>query len=439
MIGKRIDRRFFLKGAAGVSLALPMLNIMADDKSNKKSNTPPKRMVCIFFPNGIGKEKPGDPWNWYPLTNDKTNYKFSKPMESLEDLRNETTIMHGLSHPNSRNIHGHSTAGLFLTGTFQGFRKQIPNTVSVDQVYADMVGDQTRMKSMVLSSDGGIGAPTSSQTMSFDNRGKPIFAESSPKRLFNRLFGMSGKAELNALKDEKSLLDSTLEHGRMLHKKLGVADKERFERYLDSVREVERRLKKAEEWITVPKPKNSLEVDVEIQATSPAEYIKTMFDLMFMALETDSTRTVTYQFGQEGSAGVGDTFGRIVGSKITHSLSHTAQKTNDVTQIGQFMQFMVNEFATLMKRLKESKDTVDPMLDNTLCLFGSATGRVHTSRNYPLIFGGGKNLGFKHGQYLRFKEENSRLSNLYLTMLQQLGVETEKFCDSTGICSEFLS
>jgi len=438
---RRIDRRFFLKGA-GIAMALPMLNIMGDETSQKKAATSPKRLACFFFPDGVSLPPTKDPahkdWNWFPL-GDRNNYKFTKVLEPLEALRKDSTIISGLSHPITRQVHAHNTAATYLTGTYKG-RTQKSVSISLDQVYANMVGRETRYKSLVMSTDGGVGTMIGSQTMSYNKDGRPIFAESSPKRLFYDLFVTPDEAERKALGTEQSILDFVMEHGRNLQKKLGVVDKERFTNYLEAVREVEKRLKKAEDWINIPKPKPNVELDPEIKPLKNArEYVRTMYDLIWLAFETDSTRTATYQIGQENAQGVSDYLSKAVGIPRAHTLTHKVKDEDGWKNLGTYNRFLVEEFAHFLNRLKSSKDGLDPLLDNTLCFFGSSTSRYHKSNNYPLILAGGKKMGFKHGQFIKCVEEESDLSDLYLTMAQQLGVGTDKFAKSTKTFSEVLA
>jgi len=433
----RMNRRYFLKGV-GVAMALPMLDIMAEPKSSQKQS--PKRLACFYVPDGVALPPKEDPahkdWNWFPL-GDKNNYKFTKSLQSMQGLREETTIISGLSHPPTRNKHGHACAGAFLTGTFVGPKGKY-NTISIDQLYANLVGKHTRISSLVMSTDGGVGTPTSSQTMSFNSGGRPISAESSPKRLFNRMFVTPGAEELSDLATKKSVLDSVLENSKVLQKKLGKVDKERFDHYLEAVREVEKRLKKSEEWVNVPKPKIDAEINSDVLPGEARAYVRTMYDLIWLAFQTDSTRVATYQIAQEGAYGVSDNLATAVGFRKGHSLTHATKDKDGWKNLGIYDQFLADEFAHFINRLKSTKDSIDPLLDNTLCLYGSASSKYHTSRNYPLILAGAKNLKLKHGQFLKFDEEKTQLSNLHLTMLQQLGVEVEKFSDSTGTFSEVL-
>jgi len=433
----KIDRRFFLKGA-GVSLALPMLNIMAENKP-KKESLPPKRLACFFFPYGVGSSGAvqGNKWAWLP-TGSRDNYKFTNVMDSLQDLKKETTIISGLTHLQTRKLHGHKVAGAFLTGT-QVNKIGQKNTISLDQLYANKVGHKTRVSSLVMATASGVAPLNKSHTLSFNKSGKGIYSESNIKRSFNRLFGVTGADEINNLNKEKSKLDAVFESSKELQKQLGKVDKEKFENYLDAVREVEKRIIKAQKWIDTPKPKINVDINRDVSFDNMKDYIRNMYDLIWLAFETDSTRSATYMIGQEAGGGGGyKTLGRQLGLPDPHNISHEKKEESNGENSGRLHQFLVGEFAHFLNRLKSSKDSLDPLLDNTICLYGSSSFHLHNTKDYPLILAGGKNMGFKHGQFLKFDDTKTHLSNLYLTMAQQLGIETNTFSDSTETISDFL-
>jgi hypothetical protein len=173
---------------------------------------------------------------------------------------------------------------------------------------------------------------------------------------------------------------------------------------------------------------------LDITPEEPREYLQTMFELIYLAFKTDSTRVATYQIGQENALGVSDYLARAVGFKLTHQLSHATKEPGGWENFGKYNRFISEEYGRFAKKLKSTPEAggEGSMLDNTLLLFGSASSTYHLSRNYPLILAGGKNMGFKHGQFLKYDEEKVPLSNLYLSMLHKLGVETDKFANSNG-------
>ena len=259
----------------------------------------------------------------------------------------------------------------------------------------------------------------------------------------------------------QSALDHLMEDARSLRKELSKQDQETFEQFLDSVRDTELNVAKAKRWMELPLPTVDIDhLNLEITPEDPREYMQTMFELIYLAFKTDSTRVATYQLGKEVSKGISDYLGRAVGFTTTHGLSHQTKLPGGWKKFGTFCRFISEEFGRFAGRLKATPEPAGEgsMLDNTLLLFGSASSAFHLSRNYPLILAGGKSMGFKHGQYLDYaggdayrggwakgdKEpwrmeasgEDLPLSNLYVTMLQRLGVETEAFADNTGTISE---
>ncbi len=234
-----------------------------------------------------------------------------------------------------------------------------------------------------------------------------------------------------------------------------------MEEFLGSVRDTELNVAKSARWLNLPLPTVDVDhLNLDITAEDPREYMQTMYELIYLAFKTDSTRVATYQFGKEVSKGISDYLARAVGFPLTHRLSHLTKKPGGWKNFGTFCRFMSEEFGRFAGRLKETPEPAGDgsMLDNTLLLFGSASSAFHLSRNYPLILAGGKSLGFKHGQYLNYAgagayrggwapgdtepwrikatREDLPLSNLYVTMLQRLGVETDTFADNTGTISE---
>ena len=211
----KISRRTCLQGL-GVSLGLPLLDGMVHGK--QKAASRPKRMCCVYFPFGVAMPKDGTPdrpWGWFP-TGEGADYQLTNPLKPLEPLRKQLTVLGGLSHPRGRSMGGHDTGDTFLTGAnLSG--SSFSNTVSIDQYAAAFIGDQTRFPSLTLSSDGGVGEPTRSTTLSFTRTGRPVPALASPQQIFNRLFGAgdgSTEAQRRRLEQSGSLLDLLLENSR---------------------------------------------------------------------------------------------------------------------------------------------------------------------------------------------------------------------------------
>lgn len=458
-----LDRRNFLRGIGGFALALPAFETFGRPEGGGKP-AKRKRLACFYLPNGVPMPRADDPaykdWSWFPH-GAGTEFTFSKCLDPLESLRAELTVISGLSHPGARKIHGHSNADQFLTGAPTGGRGEYKNTISLDQVYAAHVGEQTRLSSLVMSTDGGVGTPRGAQTMSFNRKGRAIPAENKPKRIFDKLFVKSDEDAAQRLALSKSALDELMDDARSLRRDLSRHDQKTLDEFLDSVRGTELKVAKASRWVDMPLP--TVEVDhlnLDITPDDPREYVRTMFELIFLAFKTDSTRVATYMIGKELGDGISDYLAKAVGLPLTHKLSHETKKPGGWKDFGTYCRFLSEEFGRFAARLKATPEPggEGPMLDNTLLFFGSASSAFHLSRNYPLVLVGGQRMGFKHGQYLdlagagayrggwapgdtepwRMKSthEDRPLANLYLTMLQRLGVETDTFAGNTGTISE---
>ena len=211
---------------------------------------------------------------------------------------------------------------------------------------------------------------------------------------------------------------------------------------LDSVRQIERRVDRAQQWLTVPKPSvDASGLHLEADDTTPGELIKTMYDLIFLAFRTDSTRLATYQLGNmNGATSVAGKFPSLLGlSDNMHRLAHEARKSDEGAEpLGQWDRFLTDQFAYFVRRLKETPEGDGTLLDRTLLLYGSSNSQTHVNLNYPLLLAGGRKLGLKHGSFLRFGAEIP-LSNLFVTLLNRIGVPMESFMDSTGELTEVLA
>lgn len=461
-----LDRRRFLRGT-GVALALPLFECVAASGARAgESSNEVRRLACIYFPDGVGMPLPADPaykdWSWFPHGSG-TEFTFSRCGEPFEPLRNDLTILSGFSHPSCRRVHGHCNADQFLTAAATATSGTYRNTISLDQVYAAHVGSQTRFSSIVMSTDGGTGTPRGAQTISFDPNGRAIPAENRPKRVFDMLFVSSDEDAARRLALSRSALDDLMEDAASLRKKLNPSDQRSLDEYLESVREAERRVEKARHWINTPLPVVKADhLKLDITPDEPRAYVQTMFELIYLAFKTDSTRVATYQIGRENGFGISDHLAKAVGFSLAHALTHETKNPDGWERLGIYCRFLNEEFARFAARLRDTPEPAGSgsMLDNSLLLYGSASSAFHLSRNYPLVLAGGKNMGFRHGQYINnaganpqggawdggtepwqveVTKDDKPLSNVFATMLRQLDVPVERFADSDGLVTELLA
>ena len=452
------NRRRFLYGA-GIALALPQFeSFAAKDSANKNT---PKRFVSIYHPDGVGLPLKSDPawkdWSWFPRGGER-DFELTKVLDVLEPLRNEITIYSGLSHPAARKVHGHSNADQYLTGAATGSHGPYRNSISIDQAIAARVGDLTRHSSLVLSTNGGVGGPRGAQTQSFNREGRPIPAMNKPKQIFDLLFETSGKEARAKLARSKSALDYLISQTRSLEKRLSKQDQQTLQQYLDAVRETEVKLAKAQQWIDTPIPKiDSDNLHLDCDPKEARLYFETMYELIYLAFRSDSTRIATFQLGRENGGGPHDLLSMAVGLGGAHALTHEVKKPNGWKNLGTYNRFQAQEFGRFLQKLKDTQESNGDgnMLDNTFAMHGSASSSFHLSRNYPIISAGGKNLGFNNGRYLKFgsgNEDNQAgagivsdagwrgkieaeelpLAQLFVTILQRFDIKTNKFAGCTG-------
>ncbi len=434
-----LDRRTFLRGA-GLSLSLPWLEAMA------KADPPaeqPKRFCAFFFGNGVAIPKQEssdaeDGWSWFPREGGP-DYTLTKPLEPLAAYRNDMSIFGGMSHPSSRLLVGHNTVDVWLTGA--DIRVSLQNSISLDQLIARHAGAHTRIPSLVLSSHGGVGTKSRSTTISFDAQGRAVPAESSPRQIFERLFQPTASADRaareKALASRRRRVDFLLEDSRSLRNNLGRSDQRRLDEFLDSLSELESRLVRAERWLgeAVPQVDRKM-INLDVSPEGPTDYIRTMFNLIVLAFQTDTTRVAAYQICAEDGVGVCDRFPTIlgIGSRGHHQLTHTDGKI----EWSQYDRYLAEQFAYFLDRLSAIREGDSRLLDNTMALFGSATSTTHNARNYPTILAGGANLGLHHGRFFQHETERP-LGDLYVTMLKQYGIPADSFAENAGEFSDILA
>ncbi len=434
----QIDRRAFLKGMGGVALALPVLDAMGAEVTEQI----PRRFCAMYTANGMSLPRSThgiDEWSWFPTAERDGEFVFGKSTEPLAPFRKQLSFMGGLYHPSGPKSDPHVCSDMWLTGApLYNPKPGTYNTVGLDQVIALHTKQYCRQPSLVLSIDAGTGFLSRTGTISYSLEGRPIPAENTPRRIFNRLFrseGASLKSEHDNLQRRIKLVDAVVESARTLDRQLGKSDRERMDQYLTSLNEVESRLIASERWIDIPLKKQDYS-HLNLDATSegePAEYYRNMFDLISLAFDADITRSVAFMLNREDGMGISDTFPLKLGlSKTHHNLSHAEDKEGQL-QFAKYDLFLSSQIAHFLESLNRYQDRNGSVLDNTIVLFGSGASTTHNPRNLPTLLAGGANMGLKHG--VHWKNGETRMSNVYLSILRSLGIEQESFADSTSTLS----
>lgn len=420
-----ISRRHFLRGV-GVAMALPFLDSMivpfarsAEVTSPLASNATPRRMFAIcnnlgllpgsFFPTGAGR-----------------GYAASPYLETLKEHRNEFTIFSGVSHPNVDG--GHPSDVSFLTAAPHPASSSFHNTISLDQHISEQIGVQTRFPSLTLAVNG-------NRSLSCTGTGVAIPPEQSASSVFRQLFLQGTPQEIATkirdLDTGQSILDAVGREAKLLQRDVSGEDRTRLDQYFTSVRDLEHRLQTSRGWENKPKP--VVNVPEPVDPSSPAQYmdkVKLMYDLARLAFETDSTRAITLMLNSVGTPVL-----QIQGATITdgyHNLSHHGKAEDKLAQLKTIDQWHMKLLAGLFGELKSVREADAPLLDRAMILYGSNLGdaNAHSTTNLPILFAGG---GFKHGQHLAFdSQQNYPLPNLFVSMLQRLGLDESRFASSTG-------
>jgi hypothetical protein len=411
---RHLDRRGFLRGS-GTLLALPFLEAMVPafaTRAQAAVGQPPPRFLAMcatlgfhtpfLFPQEVGAD-----------------YALTPYLEPLKDLRADFSVISGLQHEEQNGANGHTSEMTWLTSAKHPGLAGFKNTISIDQHIAERIGSQTRFPSLILG--------TGSESLSWSASGVPLPAESSPSKAFQQLFVDGTPAEIatqvRGLKRGRSILDTVMGQAKKLQRELGKRDQEKLDEYFSAVRDLEGRLVQNEEWIQKPKPQIDAKPPTDIQSRTDAiGKMKLMQDLIVLALQTDSTRTITLRLS--GMNAVPE----IAGVKNDwHNLSHHGQ---DPAKIDELKVIELAEFTAFAEFLTKLKSAA--LLDSTAVLFGSNLGNAsaHSTANLPLLFAGG---GFRHGRHLAIDKEKHVFSNLFVSLAQRMGVETDQFGFSTGI------
>lgn len=422
-----MQRRTFLRGA-GAFVALPFLEAAGPDwlrgagrtagAGGPNASTPPKRMLLVMSNMGV------IPRNFFPETPGR-NYESTPYLDILKAHRDRFSVFSGLSHPDVGGAH--ATERSFLNAAPHPGRSTFRNTISMDQLAVEQSEAATRFRSLVLLVGITVqGVPSTSRD------GVQIPPERDPAALYRKLFVQGTPAEVEARVDDlakgASILDFVLDDARRLERQLPARDRSRFEQYCTSVRDLERRLGDAQGWERKPKPA----IDYKLPKVLPDEteieaQTDLIYDLSRLALETDSTRIVSIYLGP---LRVKPKMPGINGE--THGLTHHGGDPAKLALLQTVEETVYRSFARLLDGLVAAPEAGGTLLDNTMVLFGSnlSNANSHDTTNLPILLAGG---GFRHGQHLAFdRKNNTPLSNLYVSMLQQYGLEIDRFASSSG-------
>lgn len=432
-----LNRREMIRGG-GIALALPLLDSMSL-ASDTAIGELPKRMLVSYISYGVYDPRTKDgthhDWSWYPC-GQPGELTFNKSSAPFEPLKKYVSYFRGLDHAGGYGLGGHSSGDVFSTGADMS-GSEMTNNISIEQAAAKVHGHKTRYPSLVLGSEGGTGAYGSCKTLSHYGPGRPIPAMHRPQEIFNRLFNPYANRSVEQvrarLKREASVLDLIMEDSKSLHMRLGKEDQRKVSEYLDTVRSLEQRVERTSQWTHQPLPKvDTKELSLEASYQDPLEYIRCMYDLIYLAFRTDSTRFASFMLESEHSTS------HHVGKFATHVLGYKGQ-THDIahkrpTESGLWDQWRAKQHAYFLERLRNSPEGDGNMLDRTVVLWGSAHPHgSHSDKNYPIQVAGGNGIGLRHGKLHTFEgDKKVPLANLFVSLLHAVDVPVAKFADSTG-------
>jgi hypothetical protein len=436
---KAISRRTLLRGA-GAAIALPWLDAMAPAFASPRRAAPPRRLAFVYTPNGKNMA------DWTPKA-EGADFELPPILQPLQELKDDLLVLTGLTADKAR-PHGdgggdHARAlGAFLTGAQP--RKtdgtDIRAGISVDQVAAAAIGEQTRLSSLEIGCEAGAMAGNCdsgyscvySSTMSWRSATQPLPKDVNPKSVFDRLFGNGSAAERARLREERqSIIDLVREDYKDLNGKVGKSDQQKLDQYMTSIRDIEQRLQRAASLPEV-KPPDGVARPAGIPPTME-EHIKLMADLLALAFQADVTRVATFVVANEGS---NKPYAHIGVPEGHHDLSHHGGDKVKMSKIAKINTFHVKQLAHLLGRLKAVKEGDGTLLDHCMIAYGSGNsdGNAHNHDNLPILLAGKGGGTYASGRHVRFAKETP-LNNLWLALLQRMGVKAETLGDSTGILS----
>lgn len=410
-----MDRRTFLCGVGGATVALPHLNIMAAGRSAQS----PMRMVCVgtnfgFVPKLFFPERTG------------VDYQAPELIQQLDQHRSKFTIFSQLDHL-AEGVGGHTGVHAFLSGIrSKNSKGHAENNVTVDQKAASHVGADSRYSSMQFSAGGDEG-----MSLSWNSSGVALPSQSNLATLYALLFQSRRPQQLSVLRrshrEKRSILDLVESDAKILQRRIGREDQEKLDQYFTSVRELERKLTQSEAWLDRPKPNVEYELPADAGGLDFVDRVPLYYDLMKLALQTDSTRVITLSL-----ADLGGNSGGFPLTRGYHQLTHHGKVASYIKELSIVERFHTRQFGRFLDQLEDVREpNGKTLLDNTMALLGSGMGNAssHSNKNLPLLLAGG---GFKHGQHIRYEKGKTPASNLFVSMLQRFGVETDEFNLATG-------
>ena len=418
---RTLSRRTFLRGA-GVAMSLPILDSMTPVFARAKEPKTPQRMLAIC--NNLGLL----PDRFFPVEGG-TDFTLSPYLNELKDHRKNFTVLSGVSHPGVDGSHSSDVS--FLTCAPHpgggGFR----NSISLDQFIAGKIGHKTRFPSLTL----GVNASIGRRSLSWTDAGVLIPCENRASSIYKKLFLQGSKEEIkrqiSKLQLGESIMDTLAQKSKSLARRLSASDRDRLDQYTTAVREAEKRLVMARAWEHKAKPTTPIGIPSDPSNRNAfMQMTNLMYQMITLAFQTDSTRSITLLLDGNNSPAI-----KVAGTKITdgyHNLSHHGMNQDKLEQLNAIDRSQMKLFGELIQNLKNIDEGKSNLLDNSVLMYGSNFGDAnkHTTTNMPILVAGGK---LKHGQHLAFDRSNNYpLPNLFVSMIQSMGIEVDKFATSTG-------
>ena len=431
-MNSNITRRTILRGT-GAAVMLPLIESISRAAPTGK---PPKRLLFLNF--GYGPSE-----DWYPDTTDSgTDFTLPNAMKPLERHRRSFSVLSNLTNLKASDVGAHWGSTTFLTGADvrRTPGREFHDDISCDQVAAKQIGNDVRYPSLALTGVDATGCGPGA-SLSWDSMGNPIQGIADQVALFSLLFGDGGmtiEQRRHLLNRKRSVLDAVRADAKSVSGLVSSRDKQKVDEYFTLIRSIEARLTRIEEWLSRAKPKSPISEPVSSLDATPG--IELMFDLMVAALQTDSTRVISYRLPTNDLL---REYGETTGATVVgaHAMTHFGAKTSDAfKQLAWRDMKICDLFSTLLDKLQAVRE-VDgsTLLDNSLIVLGSSLRTGHRRRNLPILFAGGGGGGIRQGQHIVYKENETPLGNLWFSMLKHVGCSVDSFADSTDTLSEIFA